>query len=107
MSLPIIVISPCEKELKKFSKEILGDLLDAVALLQSGLTLSMPLSRPMPSIIVGAHELRLKDQTGIYRIFYFIKAKKGIYFVHPFQKKNEQTPKKNIDLARKRIKELP
>src|SRR5260370_4838449 len=32
--------------------------------------LTMPLSRPMPSLSPGAAELRIRDRTGIYRAFY-------------------------------------
>ena len=35
-----------------------------------GIKLSMPLSRPMPSVGKGVHELRLKDASGVYRLIY-------------------------------------
>jgi hypothetical protein len=38
--------------------EVRGDLADALARLDAGLTLSMPLSRLMSSIGAGVHELR-------------------------------------------------
>jgi phage-related protein len=41
--------------------------------LEEGQSLSMPLSRNLYSIHKGLHELRLKDRTGAYRFFYFIK----------------------------------
>ena len=36
--------------------------------LQSGIKLSLPLSRPMPIIGPKCHELRINDETGIWRI---------------------------------------
>jgi phage-related protein len=41
--------------------------------LQKGEKLSMPLSRPMSSVAPGVEELRLRDRSGIYRIFYYSK----------------------------------
>lgn len=54
----ISIIRQCEKELKEFPEEIREDLADALALLDVGVNLSMPLSRPMPSIGKSVHELR-------------------------------------------------
>src|SRR5947199_7108434 len=61
---------PCEKELADFPEEVRGDLADALAGLDQGLLLSMPLSRPTPSIGRGVHELRLRHRSGIYRAIY-------------------------------------
>jgi phage-related protein len=66
----ILILKACRREIREFPEEIRGDLADALARLDSGQTLSMPLSRPMPSIGKGAHELRLKDRTGAYRGVY-------------------------------------
>ena len=67
------MIKQCEKELKNFPLSAKEDLADALALLDEGINLSMPLSRPMPSIGGGVHELRLKDRSGSYRVVYFIR----------------------------------
>jgi phage-related protein len=40
--------------------------------LQSGESLSMPHSRPMPAIGAGCHELRVKDRETDWRIFYYV-----------------------------------
>jgi hypothetical protein len=42
-----------------FPEDVRGDLADALARLDAGLMLSMPLSRPMPNMGRGVHELRL------------------------------------------------
>jgi hypothetical protein len=47
-----------------------ADLADALARLDEGHMLSMPLSRPMPSIGPGVHELRIKDRSRAYRTIY-------------------------------------
>src|SRR5439155_12192870 len=63
------VLKACRKEIETFPEEIRGDLADALARLDAGLTLSIPLSRPMP-IGQGVHELRLKARSGAYRVVY-------------------------------------
>jgi phage-related protein len=98
--------SPVEEFLTDLSQDIKGDFLDAIILLGEGQNLSMPLSRNLSSIYKGLHELRLKDRTGAYRFFYFIKKADGIYFVHAFKKKSQELPQKEIDVVLKRLKEV-
>jgi phage-related protein len=100
------ILETCKKELRTFPEEILEDFLDAVAKLKDGISLSMPLSRKMPSIGPLVAELRFRDRAGIYRVIYFIKKRDAIYMVHAFSKKTQKTPKKNLDLASKRIRRL-
>jgi phage-related protein len=66
----------------------------------------MPLSRPIPSIEPGAAELRIRDRTGIYRAFYYVRSTRGILVFHAFVKKTQTTPVRELDLGRKRLKEL-
>lgn len=104
--MDVVVIPQCEAELKDFPKEVLGDLLDCVAKLRSGIMLSMPLSRPMPSWGKAIHELRLKDRNGQFRVIYFVKVGDAIYLVHAFKKKTQQTEQKDIKVTLQRIKRL-
>lgn len=96
----------CQKEIINFPEEIREDLADLVARLDTGLLLSMPVSRPMPSIGKGVHELRLKDRSGIYRVIYVFLSHSDIWLLHGFKKKTQETPRKNIELAKKRLKEI-
>ena len=66
----------------------------------------MPLSRSMPSIEPGAAELRIRDRTGVYRAFYYSRSPRGILVFHAFVKKTRATPARELDLGRKRLKEL-
>jgi len=50
--------------------------------LQKGAVLGMPLSRPMRSLAAGVHELRIKDSSGAYRVFYFAKSLRGVLIFH-------------------------
>ena len=106
MSLDVVILDICRKELLSFPQEVREDFVDVVAKLRRGISLTMPLSKPMPQIGRGVYELRLKDRSRVYRIFYFVKKKEAIYVLHSFQKKTRRTPSKNISLAKRRIKRL-
>ena len=51
-------------------------------------------------------ELRIWDEAGTFRVVYVAKLADAVYVLHCFQKKTQQTAKRDIDLARKRLKEL-
>jgi phage-related protein len=74
--------------------------------LQKGEKISMPLSRPMPSVAAGVEELRVKDRSGAYRVFYYLKLADSVLIFHAFAKKTPQTPTHEIALARRRLKEM-
>jgi phage-related protein len=92
--------------IRLFPKEVRRELGKAIFDLQSGALLVMPLSRPMPSVDVGVSELRIRDRNGIYRVFYYRQSPQGIFIFHAFMKKTKTTPKHELDLAKKRLKEL-
>lgn len=104
--MKVTVLDVCIKELKKFPKKIINDVYELVNDLSEGIQLSMPISRKMSSMGKGVFELRLRDASGAYRIIYLVKRGEHIYLVHAFKKKAEKTPKKNIDIATKRIKKV-
>jgi len=54
----------------------------------------------------GLFEVRAKAQEGIGRgLFCYLKGK-HIYVLHAFVKKSQKTPKKELDLARERQREV-
>jgi phage-related protein len=81
-------------------------LADAIARLEEGHMLSMPLSRPMPSIGPGAHELRLRERSGVYRVVYVLLSKGRVVLLHAFKKTTEATSPRDIEIARTRLKEV-
>ena len=60
----------------------------------------------MPSVAPGVSELRLHSEDGQFRTFYFTASAKGILIIHAFIKKTPQTPPAEIQLGRKRLKEM-
>ena len=60
----------------------------------------------MKSIHPNAHEIRVKDEKGIYRIIYVLCIGEHILIPHAFVKKTQKTPKKEIDISIKRLKEM-
>ena len=72
--------------------------------LQQGDALSMPHSRPMPSLGARCHELRINDSGGNWRLVYRVDAD-AIVVAEVFAKKTEKTPKAVLDTCRRRLQE--
>ncbi len=103
---PAVFHSKAREILRGFSIEVRKAFGKAILDLQKGHRLTMPLSRPMRSVAPGVEELRIKDTNGIYRAFYFVKAKSGILIFHSFTKKTQKTPQQEIEIGKKRLKEM-
>jgi len=74
--------------------------------LQMGESLAMPNARPMPTVSPGVSELRVRGEDGVFRVLYYTASRKGVLVLHAFEKKAQRTPPLEIELARKRLKEL-
>ncbi len=72
-------------------------------LAEFGLDLRMPHSRAMGR---GLFELRPRGREGIARVFYCMKVGKKIIVLHSFNKKTQETPKREQDIALRRQKEV-
>ena len=68
-----------------------------------GPDLGMPHTRAMGR---GLFELRLKATEGIARVFYCTVVSRQIVMLHQFTKKSEKTPRKELDIARRRMEEV-
>lgn len=68
-----------------------------------GPDLGMPHTRAMGD---GLFELRLKAAEGIARVFYCTIVGRRIVVLHQFIKKSEKIPRKELELARTRMKEI-
>jgi phage-related protein len=100
------ILSQPERELRKAPKEVIMDAFSLLDDLEQGKKLTLPVSKPLPSIYKGLHELRLSYKDGIYRVFYLIKIGDCIYVVHAMKKKTQKIDKKTKDLLLERIGSL-
>ena len=85
-----------------FSKEARIEAGVLLRKLQQGEKLSLPHSRPMPSIGPGCHELRVIDRDAAWRIFHYINAD-AIVLLEITDKKTRQTRQRVIDTCRERL----
>jgi phage-related protein len=68
-----------------------------------GPDLGMPHTRAMAG---GLFELRLNGPEGIARIMFCTLVGREIVMLHQFIKKSDKTPRKELDVARRRMKEV-
>ncbi len=71
--------------------------------LQRGDKLSMPLSRPMPTIGRRCHELRIRDKDNVWRIVYRI-DQDALVILEVFAKDSGETPEHIKEVCRQRLK---
>ena len=72
--------------------------------LQRGMTLAMPISRPMPSIGTRCAELRIVDVNKTWRIIYRV-DEDAILIAEVFAKKTQATPKTVIKVCKQRLRD--
>jgi len=85
-----------------FSKEARLEAGFLLRRLQQGDKLSLPQSRPMPSIGRRCHELRIVDQSNNWRIIYRI-DRDAIIIADVFSKKSSQTPRSVVEICKARL----
>lgn len=62
--------------------------------------------KPMPSVGAGAREIRVRDAGGAFRVLYVATFENAVYVLHAFAKKTQATAKRDLDLARLRLRLL-
>ncbi|EUB95413.1 protein of unknown function DUF891 [Rhizobium sp. CF080] len=62
--------------------------------------------KPMTTIGAGVREIRIRDETGAFRIIYVTKIEDAVYVLHAFQKKTQQTAKRDLDIATARLRQI-
>lgn len=91
-------------EIESWPVDIVADYARIVELLvEHGPNLRLPHSRAFGE---GLFELRPRGRAGIGRAFYCFLAGRRILVLHAFVKKSQQTPDRELKLARKRLKEV-
>ena len=59
----------------------------------------------MPAVGTGVQEIRVHAGTE-RRVFYVARFAEGVYVLHAFEKRTRKTPKRNIEQARNRYRDL-
>jgi phage-related protein len=62
--------------------------------------------KPMPTIGRGVEEIRVRDESGAYRVIYIARLARAVYVLHCFKKKTQKTCRQDLDLAASRYREM-
>lgn len=93
------------QRLNSFPRLVIKDAGYQLGLVEAG---EEPLDwKPMPSVGPGVREIRIWASDGTFRVIYVVRSTVGVFVLHAFAKKTEQTSKRDINLARARLKEVP
>ena len=93
-----------EKETLEFPPKILAKLLHIFELIQElGPTIGEPYIKHLDN---GLLEIRAKGKEGIGRSIFCYQKGQKIVILHSFIKKSQKTPKKDLEIALQRKKEL-
>ena len=87
-----------------YSKPVRKSIGSELRLLQSG---ERPIhARPLKTVGRGVWEIKVSEKERQFRVVYLVRRRDRIYVLHAFQKKTRRTPKQEIELAKKRFKEI-
>ncbi|MEX0621675.1 MAG: type II toxin-antitoxin system RelE/ParE family toxin [Candidatus Woykebacteria bacterium] len=93
---------PVEELIASLDKSTIAKTIHIIDLLEKyGNQLGMPHSKKLTS---GLYELRVRGKQEVRILYSFIR--KDIYLLHGFIKKQQKTPRKEIDIALKRLSSL-
>ena len=93
-----------EQGILNWPKKLLAKYLCITDLMEvEGPDFGMPFTKPMGN---GLFEIRAKGHEGIARAFFCILKDAEIIILHEFIKKTDKTPKKELDIGRKRLREI-
>ncbi|HOB62388.1 MAG TPA: type II toxin-antitoxin system RelE/ParE family toxin [Candidatus Competibacteraceae bacterium] len=92
------------EEIESWPVDVLADYARILEILiEHGPNLRMPHSKAFGD---GLFEIRPRGTSGIGRAFYCFLVERRVVVLHAFVKKSQQTPDKEVKLARKRLKEV-
>ena len=100
----LVWVGSSDQDLKAFPSEVQHEMGYALYVAQKGD--KHPKAKPLKGFS-GVIEIRNNYRTNTYRAVYTTKIGGGIYVLHAFEKKAKrgiQTPKKEIDLIKRRLK---
>jgi phage-related protein len=59
-----------------------------------------------PPSAKGVEEIRVSDSSGAYRVIYLARRAEAVYVLHAFHKKTQATPRKDLEIAKGRFRQL-
>lgn len=62
--------------------------------------------KPIPIVGPGVHEIRVRDESGAYRVLYVAKFEEAVYVLHVFEKRSQKTARGDVQLAKARYGDL-
>jgi phage-related protein len=60
----------------------------------------------MKTVGPGVREIRVREATGAFRVIYLASHLDAVFVLHAFQKKSQATPKRDLEIAAARFKDL-
>jgi phage-related protein len=60
--------------------------------------------KPFDGVGAGTREIRIRDESGAFRVLYVAKFGEAVYVLHCFQKKTQATSRKDKDIAETRYR---
>lgn len=61
--------------------------------------------KPMKAVGPGVREIRVREASGAFRVIYLATLPDRVLVLHAFQKRTRTTPRKDIELAARRLRE--
>lgn len=101
---PLKFIGTARNDLRSFPEDVVDDAGFELYQIQLGEEASD--WKPMSSIGKGVAEIRIKSQSGAFRVIYVAKFESAVFVLHCFQKKTQKTETRDIELAKKRFNQL-
>ncbi len=62
--------------------------------------------KPMTTVGPGVREIRIHEESGAFRVLYVAQVEDAVVVLHAFQKKTQQTQKRDLDLAAARLRQI-
>jgi len=104
---PISWIRTALKEFEPFPAEVQARCLAALTVAAEGG--KADIAKPMQRLGSGVFEIALAFRSGAFRVVYAVQLADEIWVIHAFQKKSKhgiETPRREIDLVKDRLKRL-
>jgi len=62
--------------------------------------------KPMPSVGPSVQEIRIREESGAFRVLYVANIRDAVFVLHAFRKNTQATPKRDLDLAAARLRRI-